>query len=121
VNNSILNHVTGLTRFRASRYFARLPSRTAESGSLALCTVHFLSLPSDPAVARSALAIRIVFPLAGVTPAYRRLGLPAMPGKQKKALISQGFADSSGLAGYYEMAEREGFEPSVRPFSPTLA
>jgi len=40
-------------------------------------------LPSDPAVASNALAIRIVFPLVGVTPAYRRLGLPAMPGKQK--------------------------------------
>jgi len=25
----------------------------------------------------------LVFSLVGVTPAYRRLGLPAMPGKQK--------------------------------------
>jgi hypothetical protein len=40
-------------------------------------------LPSDPAVTSNALAIRIVFPLVGMTPAYRRLGLPAMPGKQK--------------------------------------
>jgi len=65
------------------RYFARLPSRTAESGLLAPCTVHFLLLPSDPAVTSNALAIRIVFPLVEVTPAFHRLGLPAMPGKQK--------------------------------------
>jgi hypothetical protein len=69
--------------YRALRYFARLPTHFAESGSLSLCTVHFLLLPSDPAVASNALAIRIVFPLVGVTPASRRLGLPAMPGKQK--------------------------------------
>ncbi len=31
-------------------------------------------------------AIRIVFPLIGVTPVLRWLGLPAMPGKQKKGL-----------------------------------
>ncbi|MFT5699333.1 MAG: hypothetical protein ACI8ZB_002191, partial [Desulforhopalus sp.] len=42
------------------------------------------SLPSDPTVTSNALAIRIVFPLIGVTPALRWLGLPAMPGKQKK-------------------------------------
>jgi len=83
VSDRILKHDTGLTRYRASRYFARLPSRTAESGSLPLCTDHFLSLPSDPAVTSNALAIRIVFPLVGVTPASRRLGLPTMPGKQK--------------------------------------
>jgi len=41
-------------------------------------------LPSDPAVASNALAIRIVFPLVGVTPGFSRLGLPAMPGKQKR-------------------------------------
>ncbi|MBL0379383.1 MAG: hypothetical protein JKP90_06880 [Desulfofustis sp. PB-SRB1] len=84
MSNRILNHVTELTRYRALRYFARLPFRNAESGSLTLCTAHFLSLPSDPAVTSNALAIQIVFPLVGVTPAERRLGLPAMPGKQKK-------------------------------------
>jgi len=83
VNNAILKHITGLTRYRALRYFARLPTRTAESGSLTLCTAHFLLLPSDPAVTSNALAIRIVFPLVGVTPGFSRLGLPAMPGKQK--------------------------------------
>jgi len=65
------------------RYFARLPTRLAESGSLSLCTAHFLLLLSNPAVTGNALAIRIVFPLVGVTPGYPRLGLPAMPGKQK--------------------------------------
>ena len=84
MNNAILKHIIGLTRYRALRYFARLPTYDAKSGSLALCTAHFLLLPSDPAVAGNALAIRIVFPLVGVTPTFRRLGLPAMPGKQKK-------------------------------------
>jgi hypothetical protein len=84
VSDAILKHIMGLTRYRALRYFARLPSHHAESGSLSLCTAHFLLLPSDPAVASNALAIRIVFPLVGVTPAFRRLGLPAMPGKQKR-------------------------------------
>jgi len=69
VSNRILNHITELTKYMASRYFGRLPSRTAESGSFALCTAHFLSLPSDPTVTSNALAIRIVFPLVGVTPA----------------------------------------------------
>ena len=89
MNNAILNHITGLTRYRALRYFARLPSRTAESGLLTLCTVHFLLLPSDPAVTSNALAIQIVFPLVGVTPGLSRLGLPAMPGKQKSRLTSR--------------------------------
>ncbi|HEC31187.1 MAG TPA: hypothetical protein ENI41_01705 [Deltaproteobacteria bacterium] len=68
MSNHILNHVTGLTRYRASRYFARLPSCYAESGSLTLCTTHLLSLPSDPTVTSNALAIRIDFPLIRVTP-----------------------------------------------------
>ncbi|BCO09846.1 hypothetical protein GF1_22220 [Desulfolithobacter dissulfuricans] len=91
MSNPILNHAKGLTRYRASRYCARLPTYDAESGSLTLCTAHFLSLPSDPAVASNALAIRIVFPLVGVTPAFRRLGLPAMPGKHKKNLAKARF------------------------------
>jgi hypothetical protein len=86
VNNSILNHDTGLIRYWALRYLARLPTRSAESGSLTLCAVHFLSLPSDPAVTSNALAIRIVFPLIGVTPvSLNRPGLPATLGKPRKA------------------------------------
>jgi hypothetical protein len=85
VSYSTLTHATGLTRNRASRYFARSPTREAVSGSLALCAVHFLSLPSDPAVTSNALAIRIVFPLVGATPvSFNRPGLPATLGKQKR-------------------------------------
>jgi len=85
VNDPILNHATGLTRYRASRYLARLPTRYAESGSLSLCAVHFLSLPSDPAVTSNALAIRIDFPLVGATSvSFNRPGLPATLGKPKR-------------------------------------
>jgi hypothetical protein len=62
VNYPILNHATGLISYRALRYLARLPARSDESGSLALCAVHYLSLPSDPAVTSKALAIRIDIP-----------------------------------------------------------
>jgi len=48
----------------------RIPTLDAESGLLTLCTAHFLLLPSDPAVTSNALAIRIVFPLVGVTPGF---------------------------------------------------
>jgi len=85
VNDAILNHATGLIRYWALRYLARLPTRSAESGLLAPCAVHFLSLPSDPAVTSNALAIRIVFPLIGVTPvSFNRPGLPATLGKLQK-------------------------------------
>ena len=85
MSNATLSHTMKLTRYWTSRYYARLSFHDAESGSLKLCTTHFLLLPSDPAVTSSALAIRIIFPLVGVMPACRRLGLPAMPGKHKKA------------------------------------
>ena len=87
MNCPILKHVTGLTKFWALRYLARLPTRAAESGSLALCAVHFLSLPSDPAVASNALAIWIVFPLAGATPvSFNKPELPASLGKLKNKI-----------------------------------
>ncbi|MEZ8966573.1 hypothetical protein AB6E53_07750, partial [Vibrio breoganii] len=47
-----LKHSIGLTEYWASRYFGRLPTYTAEAGSLALCTVNFLWLPSDLAVSQ---------------------------------------------------------------------
>ena len=100
MNNSILNHDTGLIRYWALRYLARLPTRSAESGSLTLCAVHFLSLPSDPAVTSNALAIRIVFPLIGVTPvSYNRPGLPATLGKPKNrpSCIQEGRFDYCAL------------------------
>jgi hypothetical protein len=84
VSSHTLNHATDLTKYRASHYFARLPIRSAESGSLTLCAAHFLSLPSDPTVTDGALAIRIVFPLVRATPvSFNRPSLPTMPGKQK--------------------------------------
>ena len=49
-NSPTLNHSMDLTKYRASRYLARLPIHIAESGSLSLCTPYFLWLPSDPAV-----------------------------------------------------------------------
>ena len=52
VRNSTLKHTVGLTEYRASRYFARLPTNTAVSGSLSLCTSNFLWLPSDPTVSQ---------------------------------------------------------------------
>jgi len=84
VNDPILNHSSSLSEYRASPYFAGLPTASAESGSLSLCTIHFLSLPSDPSVTRNALAIQIDFPSDGVSPlSFKRTGLPALPGKQK--------------------------------------
>jgi len=69
------------------RYFARLPTYSAESGLLTLCAVYFLLLPSDPAVTSNALAIRIIFPLIRVIPpSFRRLGLPTSLGKQKSRI-----------------------------------
>ena len=50
-----------------SSYFADLSAHAAVSGSLALRAVYLLSLPSDPAVTGDALAIRIDFPLLGVS------------------------------------------------------
>src|SRR5690606_33339809 len=50
VNDATLKPSTGLTEYRSSRYFARLPTCTAEAGSLALCTANLLWLPSDPTV-----------------------------------------------------------------------
>lgn len=84
VYNRILNHMNDLIRYWASLYFAKLPVIPAVSGSLSLCTIHFLLLPSNPAVASYALAIRINFPLIKVlSPSFRRPGLPALLGKQK--------------------------------------
>jgi hypothetical protein len=86
VNDSILNHTNGLIKYWAFPYFAGLPAIFAVSGSLTLCTVHFLLLPSDHAVTSTALAIRINFPLIRVLSlSFKRPGLPALPGKQNRA------------------------------------
>jgi hypothetical protein len=55
---------------------------------LILCSLFFkvVNMGSDPAVASNALAIRIVFPLIGVTPvSFNEPGLPATLGKPKRA------------------------------------
>jgi hypothetical protein len=67
-----------------SPYFAGSSAHAAESGSLSLRAACLLSLPSDLAVASDALAIRIDFPLFGVSrTSFSPPGLPASPGKQK--------------------------------------
>ncbi|NQZ57288.1 MAG: hypothetical protein HRT88_07440 [Lentisphaeraceae bacterium] len=46
---------------------------------------YFLSLPSDLAITRDALAIQIDFPLNGATSlSFKRTGIPALLGKPKK-------------------------------------
>jgi hypothetical protein len=52
VRHTTLKHSVGLTEYWASRYFGRLPTNTAEAGSFAPCTSHFLWLPSDPTVSQ---------------------------------------------------------------------
>jgi len=87
-HDAILTHTAGLTRYGALRYYARLPTCIAVSGSLTLCAMFFLLLPSDPAVASSALAIRISFPLIGAVPAScSRTEVLATLGKHKKGLF----------------------------------
>jgi hypothetical protein len=64
-----------------------LPTNTAETGSLSLCTSNFLWLPSDPPLASDALAIRIIFPSVGVILlSCKQTGLPASPSKPRKRL-----------------------------------
>ena len=69
-----------LNRYRMSPYFAGLSAHAAESGSLSLRAACLLLLPSDLAVASDALAIRIDFPLFGVSrTSFSPPGLPAYP------------------------------------------
>ena len=91
--SSILNHVPGLSTNRASRYFERLPSRPAESGSLALCAVLLLWLPSDPAVGQRRPCQSNCLPCgqggvrffrSGATRVVNRPGSPATLGERKK-------------------------------------
>jgi hypothetical protein len=42
----------GLIEYWALRYFARLPTHHAETGSLSLCIANFLWLPSYPTVSQ---------------------------------------------------------------------
>ncbi|MFD3390069.1 hypothetical protein, partial [Alteromonas macleodii] len=88
VRNSTLKHKTGLTEYRASRYFARLPSCLAESGSLSLCTSNFLWLPSDPAVGQQRPCHSDYLPLSqGDSGFFQPDGFASFAGQTKKALL----------------------------------
>ncbi|OBT12076.1 hypothetical protein A9264_02755 [Vibrio sp. UCD-FRSSP16_10] len=87
VNNATLKHSIGLTEYRASRYFGRLPTYTAEAGLLALCTVNFLSLPSDPAVSQQRPCDSDYLPLSrGDSGFFQPDGFASFAGQTKKAL-----------------------------------
>jgi len=77
--------MTGLTKYRALRYLAHLPTCPAESGSLALCTSHFLSLPSDPAVGQQRPCDSDYLPLGlGDTSFFQPAGFANFAGQTKK-------------------------------------
>ena len=88
VRNSTLKHKTGLTEYRASRYFARLPSCLAESGSLSLCTSNFLWLPSNPAVGQQRPCHSDYLPLSqGDSGFFQPDGFASFAGQTKKAPV----------------------------------
>ena len=92
VRNPTLKHKTGLTEYRASRYFARLPSCLAESGSLALCTSNFLWLPSDPAVGQQRPCHSDYLPLSqGDSGFFQPDGFASFAGQTKKPATCAGF------------------------------
>ena len=85
VRNSTLKHKTGLTEYRASRYFARLPTCLAESGSLSLCTSNFLWLPSDPVVGQQRPCHSDYLPLSqGDSGFFQPDGFASFAGQTKK-------------------------------------
>ena len=86
VRNSTLKHKTGLTEYRDSRYFARLPTCLAESGSLSLCTSNFLWLPSDPVVGQQRPCHSDYLPLSqGDSGFFQPDGFASFAGQTKKA------------------------------------
>ena len=85
VRNSTIKHKTGLTEYRASRYFARLPTCLAESGSLSLCTSNFLWLPSDPVVGQQRPCHSDYLPLSqGDSGFFQPDGFASFAGQTKK-------------------------------------
>ena len=100
VRDSTLKHKTGLTEYRASRYFARLPSCLAESGSLSLCTSNFLWLPSDPAVGQQRPCHSDYLPLSqGDSGFFQPDGFASFAGQTKKPVILNitGFTSNIGV------------------------
>ena len=87
------NTKTGLTEYRASRYFARLPTCLAESGSLSLCTSNFLWLPSDPAVGQQRPCHSDYLPLSqGDSGFFQPDGFASFAGQTKKSSLTLLFA-----------------------------
>ena len=92
VRNSTLKHKTGLTEYRASRYFARLPTCLAESGSLSLCTSNFLWLPSDPVVGQQRPCHSDYLPLSqGDSGFFQPDGFASFAGQTKKPAVKRVF------------------------------
>ena len=86
VTDATLKHLTGLTEYRALRYFARLPTCQAESGSLALCACYFLWLPSDLAVSPQRPCHSDYLPLSrGDSGFLQPDGFASFAGQTKKA------------------------------------
>jgi hypothetical protein len=95
VNDGILKDLTELIWYRVSFYFARLPFRKIESGSLTQWP-HFLSLPSTLPLPATPLRFGLSSPYqenACVT----RLGLPSHAGQQKKTRRHRVFGFSFSL------------------------
>ena len=109
VRNSTLKHKTGLTEYRASRYFARLPSCLAESGSLALCTSNFLWLPSDPAVGQQRPCHSDYLPLSqGDSGFFQPDGFASFAGQTKKSYLGKTFLFVLALIRYVAFSKHLG-------------
>ncbi|WP_217492714.1 hypothetical protein, partial [Salinivibrio sp. SS2] len=89
VRDATLKHLIGLTEYWTSRYFARLPTYQAETGSLALCASNFLSLPSDPAVGQQRPCESDYLPLSrGDSGFFQPDGFASFAGQTKKASMA---------------------------------
>ncbi|MGR2964999.1 hypothetical protein ABMY11_15635, partial [Vibrio vulnificus] len=87
VNNATLKHSIGLAEYWALRCFGRLPTYAAEAGSLTLCTVNFLLLPSDPAVGQQRPCNSDYLPLSqGDSGFFQPDGFASFAGQTKKEL-----------------------------------
>ncbi|WP_325205699.1 hypothetical protein, partial [Vibrio sp. 03_296] len=87
VNNATLKHSIDLTEYWALRCFGRLPTYAAEAGSLTLCTVNFLLLPSDPAVGQQRPCNSDYLPLSqGDSGFFQPDGFASFAGQTKKPL-----------------------------------
>ncbi len=110
VRDPTLKHITGLTEYRASRYFARSPTCAAESGSLALCTSDFLWLPSDPAVGQQRPCQSDYLPLSqGDAGFFQPAGFASFAGQTK---------DPASLRGLLFSIRQECFRQWLLPSWP---